>query len=135
MKRLLLALLPALVACGSADASASAAFPLVVTTSNGTFVIEASTSDGRQPGRGLVTFDFFIVRSAGGAPVSELTVKVTPWMPAMGHGAPEPKRVVPHDLGHYRVEDVALYMPGMWELRTSIAGPTDEHATLALEVL
>ncbi len=134
MNRLLWLALPALAACAGADPAQEAGhMPVVATSSNGTFVIEARTADGLPPARGLDSFDFYIVRAAGGDPATDLELRVIPWMPAMGHGAPEPKRVEPREPGHYRVEDVALYMPGTWELRTSI-GPVDEHATLALDV-
>jgi hypothetical protein len=36
--------------------------------------------------------------------------------------------------GRYVVSDVALVMPGTWELRTTFAGPTQDRATPSLQI-
>jgi hypothetical protein len=123
------------VACssgGADDTSAQAGLPAVATSSKGTFVLAATTLDGAAPERGLTVLDLRVARAADGAPAPHLQITVKPWMPAMGHGAP-PAHVVEESAGRYRVESLSLYMPGLWQLRTTLS-PGDEEAVLELDV-
>lgn len=54
-------------------------------------------------------------------------IVVTPWMPEMGHGVMEKPVVTERGGGIYAVENIALIMPGHWELRveTTKDGRTD----------
>ncbi|MBX5480560.1 MAG: FixH family protein [Myxococcaceae bacterium] len=69
-----------------------------------------------------------------GTPLANLDVKVEPWMPAMGHGGPSLPEVIERGEGLYDVPNVALPMPGSWELRIILSGGVDDHFVLDVEV-
>lgn len=54
-------------------------------------------------------------------------------MPAMGHGSPYDGEAVEVGDGHYRFQDVSLFMAGVWELRVTL-NPGGEDAVLAFDV-
>jgi hypothetical protein len=62
----------------------------------------------------------YTVTDPQGAPVDGLTLQVTPWMPAMGHGTSVDPTVSVQGQGIYLVQDIYFYMPGQWELRTDL---------------
>jgi hypothetical protein len=129
----------ALGACATEDASggADAAFPdapyATVTTESGTLRIAVRTAPAQPPPRGVITVEYTITDPSGRA-LDGLDVSVTPWMPEMGHGASVEPAIEPLGEGRYRVSNLALYMPGRWELRTSIAGEVTDHVVVALDV-
>lgn len=54
--------------------------------------------------------------TAAGAPVTNASIAVTPFMPAHGHGAGKPAVVQPMpDPGQYELSPINLWMPGVWE--------------------
>lgn len=81
------------------------------------------------PSRGAITTLLSV--SSDGAPATGLALHVTPWMPAMGHGASVEPTVVERGGGDYLVDDLVLPMPGVWELRVS-AG--EETTVLSLNI-
>ncbi|MGH7286345.1 MAG: FixH family protein, partial [Polyangiaceae bacterium] len=81
----------ALAGCGDSSSSSTSetfgAEPLQTLTSNsGNFDIDVRTSPSQPPSRGEASVQL-VIRDKNGAPHSGLTLSVTPWMPAMGHGA------------------------------------------------
>lgn len=66
------------------------------------------------------------ITDATGAPVTGLSLSVLPWMPVMGHGT----SVVPSSnetaAGVYTIDNLYLFMPGLWALRTTISPPTGQ---------
>jgi hypothetical protein len=74
-----------------------------------------------------------LVLTSAGAPADGLALTIVPWMPAMGHGTSITPTVTPLGGGAYQLDDVNLFMPGLWELRTTIASPED-YAAPAFEV-
>jgi hypothetical protein len=66
-----------------------------------------------------------LVVTAAGTPADDLALTIVPWMPAMGHGTSVRPTVTPLGGGAYQLDDVDLFMPGLWELRTTIASPED----------
>ncbi len=134
MARLAFALLAfTLTGCGASDASSQRShLPALATSSKGTYLLEATTPDGADLERGLDVVDVRVARASDGMPAAHLTIAVKPWMPAMGHGAP-PANGIEQGAGHYRVASLSLYMPGLWQLRTTLS-PGDEDAVLELEV-
>jgi hypothetical protein len=95
--------------------------------------IAVRTSPEQPPGRGLIDVEL-VATDANGAPLDGLELGVQPWMPEMGHGASTKPKIEAKGGGHYVVSDVALFMPGRWELRTSIAGPVNDSATVDLQI-
>jgi hypothetical protein len=54
-------------------------------------------------------------------------------MPSHGHGASVHPEVHPEGGGVYRVEQVVFFMPGRWELRTTI-GDGEDHAAPVFQI-
>lgn len=51
-----------------------------------------------------------------GAPISNATIYVTPFMPKHGHSSPVDAVVTPMPtVGEYKLSPVNLWMPGLWE--------------------
>jgi protein SCO1/2 len=61
-----------------------------------------------------------LLRDRSGRPVEGAQLKVTPWMPTMGHGVWEKPVVKELGGGAYHVENVVIIMGGVWELRIAI---------------
>lgn len=56
-----------------------------------------------------------------GAPVTDGTVVVTPFMPLHGHGTtPETFDATSNGDGTWSVPDMDLFMPGLWELQVGV---------------
>jgi hypothetical protein len=128
---LLLALLSPAVACSGAP-------PDVAT--DGTVTVQSDSRELRlaltgSPSPLVVGNDEvdLAVTRADGTPVDGLTVTVKPFMPAMDHGTSD-ATVTPTGHGHYRAQNVYMFMPGRWLLETTISGPVEDHATPAFEV-
>jgi hypothetical protein len=75
---------------------------------------------------GVNTVDI-IVHDWTDADVMGADIKLTPWMPEMGHGVREEPVVVERGGGLYSVENIDIMMPGHWELRIDVGkeGVTD----------
>ncbi len=77
----------------------------------------------------------FVMTDGGGTPIDGLTLVVTPFMPAMGHGSSTTPTVTPEGQGKYLVTNVVLAMAGDWQLRTQISGPMNDTVTVSFSVL
>jgi hypothetical protein len=95
--------------------------------------IEVRTAPDQPPSRGLIDVEL-VVNDADGKPVDGLDLTVQPWMPQMGHGASTKPSIEAMGRGHYVVSKVAFFMPGQWELRTSIAGSMNDSATVNFQI-
>ena len=122
---------------GGGGGGGAATFPseplLVQKTDHGALSFEVRTSPAQPPSRGLTTVEI-VVTDADGMPVDGLDLAVQPWMPEMGHGASTKPSIEAKGDGHYVVSRVAFFMPGRWELRTSIAGAVKDSATVAFQI-
>jgi hypothetical protein len=96
-------------------------------------VIEVRTSPGQPPRRGYAAIQF-LVRDEQRTPVDGLAIHATPWMPAMGHGAPVDPTVSVEGDGKYVIKNVSMFMPGRWELHTTFAGPVMDSAIPVFDV-
>ncbi|MDB4934299.1 MAG: hypothetical protein JWP87_1271 [Labilithrix sp.] len=122
----------ALVGCSDAGAGGtgtiSAEPAAVVTTDGGGYRVSVHSAPDATPSRGVNTLRLVVSRISDGAPASGLDVDVVPWMPAMGHGASVKPSVQPGtEPGTYDVTNVNLFMPGLWEIRTTIGGSGSDH--------
>ena len=126
---------PGSAAAASGDAEATfPAEPLAtVETKEGGLSIEVRTAPEQPPTRGLIDVEL-VVTGPDGEPVDGLDFAVQPWMPQMGHGASTKPSIEAKGGGHYVVSDVAFFMPGTWELRTSIAGAKNDSATVNFQI-
>jgi len=125
--------------CGGAppDAVLDGSFPeapyAVVFSDEKRLFIEVRTSPGQPPRRGHAAVQL-AVKDEQNAPVDGLTVQATPWMPAMGHGAPVDPMVSAIGEGKYVVQNVSMFMPGRWELHTTFSGPVADTAMPVFDV-
>jgi hypothetical protein len=126
--------------CSSAPSGSTAGdFPsqalTKVTSDGGTLAVEVRTAPSQPPTRGTLRVQLAVSDATSGAPVDGLDVAMVPWMPAMGHGSSIAPTVTAAGGGRYVVDDVSLFMPGRWELRTTLRGTaTDDVATAAIDV-
>lgn len=112
-------------ACSSASTAANA-FPLSVTSDSGALHIEMTASPD-PPVVGTDTLELTITSAADGSPEDGLSVALVPYMTSMGHGT-SATTVTPEGGGKYLVSEVYLFMPGVWELKTTITGAVADHA-------
>jgi len=122
-------------ACGSGPnvAQGFSDVPLLTLLSaSGTLRLEVF-SDPQPPVRGNVAVRYRI-SDLSSQPVNGLTLRVVPWMPAMGHGTSVVPSVSATGAGLYDLSNVYLFMPGDWQLRTAISGAATDSATPELMV-
>jgi hypothetical protein len=118
--------LTALVACSSSSDSGSGD-GLVATSTSGTLKATLHPSSDSPPlGDQAVALD--LVYIDGGAPATGLALTVVPWMPAMQHGTSIIPTVSETSPGTYTIANAYLFMPGVWEMRTSVATSADAGA-------
>jgi hypothetical protein len=119
---------------GEGEEATFPAEPLAtVETKQGGLSIEVRTAPEQPPTRGLIDVEL-VVTGPDGEPVDGLDLAVQPWMPQMGHGASTKPSIEAKGGGRYVVSDVAFFMPGNWELRTSIAGAKNDSATVNFQI-
>jgi len=134
----------AVVALATAAAGCSSSAPaettgfvagpiMTVSSQSGQLSIAVRTSP-QPPVRGTNDVELTITGATDGAPRDGLALDVKPWMPAMGHGTSIVPTVAPAMNGKYLVSGVDLFMPGLWQLRLSISGPTEDYAAPAFEI-
>jgi hypothetical protein len=120
--------------------SAPGSFPATAFASlksdTGDLTIEVRTAPDQPPVRGLdeVEYRITIASSPAHPPAEGLSLGVVPWMTAMGHGASVAPTVTDDGGGRYVISDLELFMPGEWELRTTIAGASDDGVTPILGI-
>ena len=107
--------------------------PLATVVTDQGLSIEVRTAPDQPPSRGLIDVEL-MVNSADGKPVDGLDLGVQTWMPQMGHGASTKPTIEAMGGGRYVVSNVAFFMPGQWELRTSITGAVNDSATVNFQI-
>jgi hypothetical protein len=83
--------------------------------------------------RGNYMLQYVITSTATGAAVDDLDLDIVPWMPAMGHGTSQVPTITGLGSGTYELDDVDLYMPGLWQLRTTSSGTQLVEPSLQVE--
>lgn len=107
---------------------------LVVASESGALLVMLSSEPGSRPVRGRNRIFYRIELADSGDPVDDLELHMEPFMPSHGHGSARLPSVAPLGDGVYRFDDVVLSMPGIWELRTTIAGPMRDSVAPRFEV-
>jgi hypothetical protein len=136
-RALVVALTLAGAACGTGGTAdvTSTSFPAAplasVTSSTGKMLVEVRASP-QPPQTGSSHVQLKVRNASTGAPVEGLAISVTPWMPAMGHGGSVTPTVTEMEPGVYVVTNLSFFMPGRWELRSTLS-PT-EHVEPAFDV-
>jgi hypothetical protein len=107
----------------------------MVSTETGALRIVVHSSPDTQPTRGINALRLVVTKAADGSPATGLSFDVVPWMPAMGHGSSvKPTLRAGGEPGVYTIDDVNLFMPGLWEIRATISGSSSDHATASFEI-
>jgi len=124
-------------ACGGGARPQSTSFPesplATLSGEASRLVIEVRTAPDQPPERGVDAVQL-VVKDSSGTPQDGLQIAATLWMPAMGHGSSVDPTVTARGKGTYVLDNVYLYMPGLWELRTSFSGSVTDRATPAFDV-
>jgi YtkA-like len=103
-----------------------------LTSDDGAFTVEVRTAPDQPPSRGVDAVEYRIAK--GGAPAEGLAIEVVPWMPEMGHGASVAPVVTAEGGGRYLISNLEFFMPGEWELRTTITGPSEDSAAPVFQI-
>ena len=121
---------------GAADTGTIAESPAaIVTTDSGGYSVSVHSAPDAMPSRGVNTLRLDVKRISDGMPATGLELDVVPWMPAMGHGTSVKPSVEPGTApGTYTVSNVNLFMPGLWEIRTTISGSTSDHVAPQFDI-
>ena len=98
-----------------------------MTLDGGTIHVEIRTSP-QPPVKGPADVELRLADAEGGAPVDGLTIHVTPWMEAHGHGSATVEAKAGGE-GRYVAKDVLFSMAGPWELKLEVTGAIAESAT------
>jgi hypothetical protein len=126
-------------ACGSSDGATSnvaptfSGAPFATASSDGGLRIEARSAPEAAPARGVNQVEL-TVSDESGATREGLVLDVVLWMSAMGHGASVKPTVTAQGGGRYVHTNVDFFMPGRWELRTTISGATEDHAIIIVPI-
>ena len=127
----------ATIGCSGPAQPVSSSFPpspiATMTSKTGELSVEVRTSP-QPPVRGTNLVELTVRNTADGSPRAGLSIAVTPWMPAMNHGSSAIPTATPETGGKYLVTDVDLFMPGLWELRTSFSGPAKDYVAPAFVI-
>jgi hypothetical protein len=118
------------VACSGA---APPAGPTTWTSTSGALSVEVRSSPD-PPQRGTDTFELTVRDVTSKAPLDNLTLTVTPYMPAHLHGTSLVPLVTAEGQGKYLVTRVDLFMPGHWELQTVLSGAVMDHVVPAFDI-
>lgn len=133
-------------ACAGAAPDASSEFSndpsAVVESTKGRLHAALYTSPSTNPVRGnnQVQLALFPNESSSGessleeAPLTDLDIKLTTLMPAMGHGGPQQPKLVAVEGERYVFHNVVLNMPGRWQLRVSISGEVNDQLVFEFDV-
>lgn len=123
---------------GGASPGANNSFPartlFELASDSGQQHVEVRTAPEQPPTRGIVEMQLTITDATTGTPANGLELSVVPWMPAMGHGASVTPTVVETAPGIYDLENLVLFMPGTWQIRTKWDGTAVDNVTPTLEV-
>jgi hypothetical protein len=124
-------------ACGGASSAPNGSFegpPLATLSSEDSkLTIEVRTAPDQPPSRGVASVQL-VVKNVEGVLQDGLGVAATTWMPSMGHGSSVDPVTSAKGNGTYVLDNVYLFMPGHWELRTTFSGTVTDRATPSFDV-
>ncbi len=129
------ALVAVLAACSAACTSSFPAAPLMTMMStSGTLRVAVRSEPTQPPELGTSNWSYTITNAETDKPVDGLSIAVVPWMPAMGHGTSTVPQVTEQGDGVYHVDEVVLFMPGQWDLRTAISGADKDDLVVSVDI-
>jgi hypothetical protein len=123
--------------CGSSDSASSSPsctsqseFPsdplATVTSASGKLNVTLHSAPYQPLITGVQCVELVVTDPSTGASVDGLSVSMTPWMPAMGHGSSVTPILTPVGEGRYVFTNVSLVMAGQWQLRTKFSGQVND---------
>jgi hypothetical protein len=119
--------------CSSGSESSLTTFPTApfqtLPSDSGSLTIELRLAPDQPPPRGQSSAELTVRDATSGALQNDLQIAVVPWMPAMGHGASVVPTVTPKGNGQYLITNLYLFMPGTWQLRTTLVGEGTDSVT------
>jgi len=83
--------------------------------------------------RVVITLDERGSEPHGSEPLEGANVKLSPWMPAHGHGSTDVE-AIEEAPGVYVAQDVWLNMPGIWDLRVRVEADELGELTATFEI-
>ena len=115
---------------GHGDAKATKHFDESLTklTDHKVYSLEMVVPD-KQLKMGVNTVEIIVHHAAGGD-VAQAELKVTPWMPSMGHGVMQKPLVTERGGGLYTVSNIVLSMTGHWQLQVQVAKDDQEDTAV-----
>ncbi len=101
------------------------------TSGAGTFKLRIAAASPNTPTKGDNSWTLEL-SDVTGAPLSDVNLQVTPFMPQHGHGTGVKAIVTPSvEPGRFVVTPVNLWMPGLWEVRLTVEhGAAVDHIVL-----
>jgi len=125
-----------LVACSGSAADSERVVELgdTITSDSGALRVTIRSGSAESLVRGKNQVEFWFERVSDGAPVDDLEARMTPFMPAMGHGSASRPTASSLGSGRYLFSDVELSMTGLWELQTTVSGAISDYVAPRLEV-
>jgi hypothetical protein len=104
-----------------------------VTSETGELSVEVRTAPQQPLDRGVAGV-LYTITGRDRAPVDGLELVVVPWMPAMAHGTSLRPTVLTQPGGRYVIGNLGLFMPGAWQLGTSVSGAREDRVSPTIEV-
>ena len=112
----------------------SAAPLLALASDSAAFEVEIRTLPSQPPVLGVSSVQMVVREPESDAPVSGLELEVVPWMPVMGHGSSVEPVATEIEPGTYELTGVVMFMPGTWQLRTTLAGAVTDHVVPTFQI-
>ena len=97
---------------------------MVKKSEKGLFTLELAAAGGALK-TGPNSLDLTL-RDKNGKPVEGAKLNVVPWLPEKNHGVWEKPTVAERGAGKYRVDNVAIAIPGRWDLRVAVKKEAQE---------
>jgi len=107
---------------------------LTLKTESAGLDVEVRTLPSQPPVLGNSSVQLIFRDPATGEAQSGLDLQVVPWMPAMGHGSSVTPTVTETEPGSYELTGLVMFMPGTWQLRTTLTGPVADHVVPSFQV-
>lgn len=136
MRLLLLAVGVGLASCGSDAPFVPVVFSTqpsqTVSSASGALTLTIFEPVDRRLSRGVNALQLQVTSDAG-TRLDGLSMSMTTWMPAMGHGSGVIPSVAVID-GGFVATNISLPMAGQWDLRCTFEGELNDHATLSYDI-
>jgi hypothetical protein len=126
--------LVAMSGCSSPSGADESVGMTAVVSQSGALRVTVKSSPGAAPVRGTNQIELAVEAVDTGLPVDGLVMSMVPFMPSMGHGTAIQPRTSALGAGRYEFANVVLTMPGLWELRTTMAGALSDYVAPRFDV-